>query len=419
MTSAPDLLRGVGLLADGPVLWGRPISSARSGVFLVELPAPLPSAPIDAAVCGKWAERVTTLRLDGERPNGLQLARRLAAFWLPSQTVVYLGSTEKSLSGRIGALYATELGDRRPHSGGHWLKTLRGLAQARIWWAESSAPAEAELELAIAFAESVDASEAGHLPDPAIVLPFANLEDPLGARKPHGLAASLLALEPPTTAPPSRRAAETPDTAPRSASAPRAGRAPSPGKKAAGAQAPTSGRSRLSTGGRLRMSVPPKPSAPAGETIHVTAAGLDRMQVELGDLLAQRPAVVNRIRSARELGDLRENSEYQEARREQSFLEGRIQALEATLRGAVVAEEAGAERVALGSTVVVESVDGTASYTLVGPREADARSGRVSTSAPIGQALLGRRAGDDVVVSTPAGERHFRILEIGATEGSE
>ena len=131
---AAQLLRSVGLLADGPGLWGRPVSAPGPGVFVVELPAPLPSAPIDVARVGKWIERVETLRLDSTRPTSKALAARIAAFWLPSQTVLYIGSSEASVGRRTGAMARTELGDRRPYAGGHWLKTLRSLDGVRIWW---------------------------------------------------------------------------------------------------------------------------------------------------------------------------------------------------------------------------------------------------------------------------------------------
>lgn len=444
MTTAAELLRGVGLLADGPVMWGQRVGSRRPGVFFVELPAPIATAPIDAAICGKWIERVPTFRIDGEVATGAQLVRRLASFWLPSETILYVGSTTRALGGRIGALYATPLGDRRPHPGGHWLRTLRGIEQLRVWWAETDAPAEAELELAIAFAAAVNPEEAGHLPDPKAVMPFANLEDPLGVRKPHGLSGTLLAAEPALGSAADGAAGSTAASTLAAADAGSTGTARAGGTRGAGSRcaagagrprtpASTAGRTTAAVagsatratstrgralGGRLRQSVPPKPAPPPGETVHVTAAGLERLQTELDELLGRRPGVIGRIRSARELGDLRENSEYQEARREQSFLEGRIQAIEATLRAAVVVENDaaddadGADRIRMGSTVVLESHDDTATYTLVGPREANAGAGRISTAAPIGQALLGRQSGDEFAVATPAGERLYRILEV-------
>ena len=86
--TAAALLREVGLLADGPVTWGRPVHATGPGVYLVELPVPLESAPLDLTKVGKWLERVPELHLDGERPSSRDLLHRLSSFWLPSQPVL-------------------------------------------------------------------------------------------------------------------------------------------------------------------------------------------------------------------------------------------------------------------------------------------------------------------------------------------
>ena len=93
------------------------------------------------------------------------LAARLAAFWLPSATVVYVGVTDGSIGGRVEAIRNTVLGDRRPHSGGHWLHTLRGLERARIWWAPTDAVEEYEDAVLEAFAATIPAAERAALPD--------------------------------------------------------------------------------------------------------------------------------------------------------------------------------------------------------------------------------------------------------------
>ncbi|MEA2610832.1 MAG: hypothetical protein QOG32_558, partial [Chloroflexota bacterium] len=112
-------------MADGPMVWGRPVPAQGPGIFVIESPAPLAAAPIELTRVGKWIERVETLRLDGERPTSRALAARLGSFWLPSQTVLYIGSSDVSIARRVAAIARTELGDRRPAAGGHWLKTLR------------------------------------------------------------------------------------------------------------------------------------------------------------------------------------------------------------------------------------------------------------------------------------------------------
>jgi transcription elongation factor GreA len=126
--------------------------------------------------------------------------------------------------------------------------------------------------------------------------------------------------------------------------------------------------------------------------------------------------VIGRIKAAKELGDLKENADYTSAREEQSFLEGRIEAIEAILRTATVIETpAGdaADRVTLGSTVTIEDGFGERStFVVVGSAEADPAAGRISNVSPVGRALLGRSAGEDVVVATPRGEARYRIVEL-------
>ena len=203
-TTATALLRSVGLMADGPGQWGHPVPAAGPGVFIVELPVPLPTAPIELTRVGKWIERVETLRLDGERPTSKALAARLGSFWLPSATVLYIGASEVSVRRRVAAIGATELGDRRPYAGGHWLKVLRALDSARIWWAATTATEEYEDALLDAFAAGVAGVERSALPDPDVVLPFANLRRASGERKATGVTGALIAEPVVVPAPPTR-----------------------------------------------------------------------------------------------------------------------------------------------------------------------------------------------------------------------
>ena len=151
---------------------------------------------------------------------------------------------------------------------------------------------------------------------------------------------------------------------------------------------------------------------PAPEAL--TAEGDARLRAELDDLTrVQRPQILARIRTAKEHGDLKENAEYHAAREEQSFLEGRVQAIEARLRSAVIVEApAAGSRVGLGSVVTLDDDGETVVYTIVGADESDPTRGRISSSSPVGRALVGRDSGDYVVVSTPAGEARYRILDI-------
>jgi transcription elongation factor GreA len=147
----------------------------------------------------------------------------------------------------------------------------------------------------------------------------------------------------------------------------------------------------------------------------VSAEGLERLKAEHAELTGKRPEVIGRIKAAKELGDLKENADYSSAREEQGFLEGRIASIEATLRLATVIETPGetADRVTIGSTVTVEDETGARmTFVVVGSAEADPAGGRISNVSPVGRALIGRSAGDDVIVAAPRGEVHYRIVEL-------
>ncbi len=367
-------------------------------MFVVELTAPRPRAPIELTRVGKWIERVPGLMLDGERPASRALSARLASFWLPSQTVLYVGVSTASVGARVAAMQRTELGDRRPYAGGHWLHALDGdvVASLRVWWTETGATEEYEDALLATFAEDVPAEDLAALPDRSVVLPFANLRRPTGERRASGLAGSLLP-EVPEPAPPSTRVVVVPDgDAEGARGEPPERRRRSPA--AAKAPAPSRSASRKAA------------SAP----VTLTAEGVDRLRVELRELTqVRRPEVIARIRTAKELGDLKENADYTAAREEQSFLEGRIQALEARLRDVVIAEApsagAGAD---IGSRVTVE-VDGEVeTYTLVGSFESAPSAGRLSAASPVGRAMLGAEAGDEVTVETPRGPVAYRVVSV-------
>jgi transcription elongation factor GreA len=385
--SASSLIRSLHLLPDGPVLWGQRVASRAPGVFVVEVPAREEIAPIDITAVRAWVERVPGLRLNGEHPTPTQLADHLAAFWLPGQSVVYVGRTAKALGPRIAALVQTPLGNRRPHSGGHWLHTLRGRDKLRIWWAETDAPEEYEDAITTAVRESVEEHERSALPDQATILPWANLEAVTGERKATGITGSLLADE-------DLPAAEAPTAA----------------------KAPMSRRAPAARTGRARTASPRVPAAaarPVPEPTRLTGTGLATLQAELEELrTVRRPEVIARVKHARELGDLRENADYEAARNEQSFLEGRIQALEHQLRTVVVIPGSTDGRIGLGSTVVAEVQGETVELHVVGSREADPANGRISDVSPVGKAMLGREAGDEVLVRTPGHDVTYRIVEV-------
>ena len=183
------LFRAVGLTPDGPARWGAPIRAAGPGVFVVEWPASADRAPVDISAVGTWLARVPTLLVDGERPTGKGLAARLAAWWLPGETIVYVGSA-KALAKRLDALVRTPLGDARPNPAGQWLKALRGFEGARVWWAATDAAEEYEDALLEAFAAAVPAAIDGRAAR-RVARPAVREPAPAGRRDPrrrrHGL----------------------------------------------------------------------------------------------------------------------------------------------------------------------------------------------------------------------------------------
>jgi len=139
----------------------------------------------------------------------------------------------------------------------------------------------------------------------------------------------------------------------------------------------------------------------------LTKEGLRQAQAELERLIKVRRAeIAERIRHARDFGDISENAEYTEAKNEQSLVEGRIQTLEAMIRNAVLIEDEPREAgvVTVGASVTVEDEDGDETYAIVGAAEADPVHGRISNESPLGRALLGHRAGDQVEWTLPGGD---------------
>jgi transcription elongation factor GreA len=147
--------------------------------------------------------------------------------------------------------------------------------------------------------------------------------------------------------------------------------------------------------------------------------GLAKLQEELDYLRnVKRKEVAERLKEARSYGDLSENSEYDDARNEQAFVEGRITMLENTLRNAVVIDEeaanAHAGEVRLGSSVVLRDLEygDLLEYTLVGTVEADPAKNKISNESPVGKAIIGKKKGSVVEVEAPVGSIKYEIVDV-------
>jgi transcription elongation factor GreA len=148
---------------------------------------------------------------------------------------------------------------------------------------------------------------------------------------------------------------------------------------------------------------------------YLTKEGEKKLRAELEELKGPaREEMAKRLRSAIQMGDLSENADYIKAKEDQGFLEGRIQELEYIVSHAVIiSENGGHDIVEVGATVTLQEEDYPPEvYYVVGTTEADPQNGRISNESPIGSAIMGKKAGEQVKVNTPAGEIKLKIVEV-------
>ncbi|HUS26809.1 MAG TPA: transcription elongation factor GreA [Nevskiaceae bacterium] len=147
---------------------------------------------------------------------------------------------------------------------------------------------------------------------------------------------------------------------------------------------------------------------------HLTKEGVEELNNELAGLIGLRAEIADRIKTAREFGDLAENAEYQSARQDQERNESRISEIEHILANVqVIAEPKSDGKVVLGSKVKLKSSDGkTKEFQVVGTVEADPLEGKISDESPLGKAVLGKKEGDEVEIKLPAETVVYKIVDI-------
>lgn len=145
---------------------------------------------------------------------------------------------------------------------------------------------------------------------------------------------------------------------------------------------------------------------------HLTKQGVEELKAELSELLQLRAPIAERIKTAREFGDLSENAEYTSARQEQERVEGRIAEVENILQNVeIIAKPKTDGKVRLGSLVKLKNHD-TKEFQVVGTVEADPLNGKISDESPIGMALMGKKVGEAVEIKTPAETQTYKIVNI-------
>jgi hypothetical protein len=178
------------------VRWRTRLPISRPGVYVVSLAESpdtyegrLVGAPLAAGSFRNWLDECPRLTLDGSRPTVPQLCDRIRRFWVPDEVILYIGKAT-SLSDRVGAFYRTQIGERKPHSGGYFLKLLSNLDKLWLHYGTCSSPADAEHaedHMLRRFCTNVSDDSRRSLHDPGHPFPFANLEWPPRVRKAHGL----------------------------------------------------------------------------------------------------------------------------------------------------------------------------------------------------------------------------------------
>lgn len=193
-STVAGLFAAAGLEPAGAVPWRTPVPEGGPGVYVVALtddprttnPA-VPVAPLDRGALERLHSARPELRLDGVPPSVDELAARLSGFWL-SEVVLYIGLAGTSVRSRVRQYYKTRLGEKRPHAGGWWLKTLTVLDDLWVHWAAVADTDVSERAMLTQFAAGVSSGSRGSLHDGERVAPFANLRAASGLIKRHGIA---------------------------------------------------------------------------------------------------------------------------------------------------------------------------------------------------------------------------------------
>lgn len=146
--------------------------------------------------------------------------------------------------------------------------------------------------------------------------------------------------------------------------------------------------------------------------IRFTKEGFEKLKEEQAKLLQQRPAVIEDLQKARELGDLKENGYYKASRQKLSFIDGRLFRIKMQLKLAIIVDHAKTNEVTIGSTITLTNEDHERIYTIVGDLEANPSEGKISLLSPLGKAVEGEKVGKTIILETPRGQITYKITAI-------
>lgn len=181
------------------VKWGTPIDCKKEGIYIVSLSEDAESnktmemPPISTDILKEWIEKLDYFTLDKQTvKNVTTIIKRLSEFWIPDESILYIGKAPLRKSGggignRVQEYYDTAIGERAPHAGGHWIKALENLNELHVFYIECKEPDMVESKMLSNFGKRVSQSTKDRLSAKGPILPFANLEDGNKKKKKHGL----------------------------------------------------------------------------------------------------------------------------------------------------------------------------------------------------------------------------------------
>jgi hypothetical protein len=179
--------------------WGTEISEPRQGIYIVSMSispennlVTMPEPSFNEDAIQLWINRVSAFTIDGVKPNPTSLKKRLTEFWLPYESILYIGKASQRMNGkglgkRISEYYKTIIGDGHPHSGGQWIKTLENLALTYVYYGINDAPVKCERQMPEHFMAKVSQETKNALRDKTLPLPFANIRYKPRVDKKHGM----------------------------------------------------------------------------------------------------------------------------------------------------------------------------------------------------------------------------------------
>lgn len=199
-TTVNNLIENFNLSPAKSVKWNQIPKTEDEGVYIVSLSnnpeknnGIYSKAPISKDIIKKWIEKVDGFELDKINTfNSDKIIKRLSQFWLPDENILYIGKAPKrksntGLATRVKEYYRTDFGEKKPHAGGHWLKSLTILNKLFVYYSVCKNPGEVEEDMMRFFCKNVSETSKINLRDPHLPLPFANLQLKRGQIKKHGL----------------------------------------------------------------------------------------------------------------------------------------------------------------------------------------------------------------------------------------